>query len=342
MIVKAKAPLRISFAGGATDVPPYPERYGGTVISTTINKYAYIILIPRKDKEIHVKSYDYDISMIIRNKNELEYDGNLDLIKATIKTLNIEERGVDLTIYCDAPPGSGLGASSAVVVALIGAFKEWTNMPLTSYEIADLAYRIERIELGIAGGLQDQYAATFGGLNFIEFLKDSVIVSPLRIKTEVLNELMSNLLLVNTKKTRLSANILERQQEAYKREEREVMESLHYIKDLATQMKNALLLGNLNGFGNLLHQEWVNKQKLDKMIGNEYINSIYEEALKNGALGGKLIGAGGGGHFLLYCDSKMKALIAKEIGKKCDIVPFDIETNGLQSWKINDNGTVQV
>ncbi len=342
MIIKSKVPLRVSFAGGSTDVSPYPEQYGGSVISTTINKYAYAFLKPRDDKMIRVCSYDYDVSEVIKDKTELNNDGSLGLVKETIKTMHVGDKGLELIIYSEAPIGSGLGSSSAVVVAVIGAFKEWLYLPLTSYEIAKMAYHIEREILGIAGGYQDQYASTFGGFNFIEFFKNSIIVSPLRIRPEVLNELTSNLLLVDTKKTRLSSNILSRQQESYRFEVPEVMESLHEIKKLAVTIRNSLLLGNLKDFGYNLDREWFFKKKLDSMISNPEIDSIYTVAKGNGALGAKLIGAGGGGHFIFYCDYGKKVLVQRAVEKLgCYVVPFCFESYGLQTWKI-DNGMILV
>jgi len=180
MLIRAKAPLRISFAGGGTDVPPYPEKEGGCVLNATINKYAYGTLRPREDNQIKIESLDFGISVNYDVDEELIYDGKLDLVKAAIKKLEGQDStGFDLFLHSNAPPGTGLGSSSTVMVALVGLLKEFKNMPLTDYEIANLAYIIERKELGIKGGLQDQYAATFGGFNFIEFLKDRVIVNPL-------------------------------------------------------------------------------------------------------------------------------------------------------------------
>ena len=188
MIIRSKAPLRISFAGGGTDVPPYPEERGGAVLSTTINKYAYATLIPRDDDTINVTSLDYDIVAKYHTDEKLFYDGELDLIKAVINNMGTTQ-GLDLFMHSDAPPGSGLGSSSTVVVALVGLFQKWLNRPLTHYDLAELAYKIERVDLKIKGGKQDQYAATFGGFNYIEFNAESTIVNPLRIHRTVINEL---------------------------------------------------------------------------------------------------------------------------------------------------------
>jgi D-glycero-alpha-D-manno-heptose-7-phosphate kinase len=208
--VRSKAPLRISFGGGGTDVPPYPQERGGVTLNTTINKYAYATLMPMEGKEIKVTSLDYDIVAKYRTDRELAYDGKLDLVKATLKRL-CPDRAMHLYLHSDAPPGSGLGSSSTMCVALVAAIQHHLRAPVTDYELADLAYRIERIDLGIAGGLQDQYAATFGGFNLTEFYGDRVVVNPLRIKMDTLNELEYRLLLCYTGSTRLSANILKEQ-----------------------------------------------------------------------------------------------------------------------------------
>ena len=230
-MIRSKAPLRISFAGGGTDVPPYPEERGGAVLSTTINKYAYATLIPREDDTINVTSLDYDIVAKYHADEKLFYDGELDLIKAVINNMGTKN-GLDLFMHSDAPPGSGLGSSSTVVVALVGIFQKWLNRPLTHYDIAELAYKIERIDLKIKGGKQDQYAATFGGFNYIEFNAESTIVNPLRIHRTVLNELEYSLLLCYTGKTRLSANIIKEQMDKYIKREKKSIDALDEIKTI--------------------------------------------------------------------------------------------------------------
>jgi len=339
MIIKSRAPLRISFAGGGTDVPPYPEMKGGAVISSTISKYAYVSLKQRHDREMRVNSVDYGLMMTFRSISDLEYNGKLDLVKAAIRLFRIENYGFDMMVSCDAPPGSGLGSSSTVMVAIIGAFKEMLKKPLTSYELAEMAYRLERIELEIKGGIQDQYAATFGGFNFMEFNKSSVIVNPLRVRPEVINELHSNLLLLDTGKTRLSARILDRQIKATERGEKTVLESLDFLKQLAIDMKNALLRGDLKDFGELLHSDWEHKKKLDTQITNPTIDKLYDLARENGAKGGKVTGAGGGGHLLIYCDLEDRHKVIKKMEKLgCALVTFGFENSGLQTWEVSDRG----
>jgi len=336
MLIRAKAPLRISFAGGGTDVPPFPEKEGGCVLNATINKYAYGTLRPRKDGQISIESVDFGMSINYNVDQELVYDGKLDLVKAAIKKLGGQEStGFDLFLHSDAPPGTGLGSSSAMMVALVGLLKEFKNMPLTDYEIAHLAYVIERKELGIKGGLQDQYAATFGGFNFIEFLKDRVIVNPLKISQDVINELEHNLLLCYTGGTRLSARIIEDQVSRYEREEEETLQGLRELKRITIEMKNALLRRRLNEFGELLHYAWENKKKLSSKITNPHIEEMYEEARKAGALGGKISGAGGGGYLLLYCSFEKKHKVAERLRKMGGtITDFAFDSYGLQTWRV--------
>jgi D-glycero-alpha-D-manno-heptose-7-phosphate kinase len=336
VIVRSKAPLRISFCGGGTDVQPYPAERGGVVLNATIDKYAYGSLRLRDDRSITVQSLDYDIVAKYHVDDEMQYDGKLDLVKATIKlTMNGNKQGLDFFIHSDAPPGSGLGSSSTMVVALIGVMKHWLRLPMTDYEIAELAYRIERIELQIQGGMQDQYAAVFGGFNFIEFGPSVVIVNPLRIEPEIVNELQYNLLMCYTGRTRLSGNIITTQVDAYCRKEEEVLRAMEEMKTITVELKNALLQGRLNEFGALLHEAWVNKKKMAKQITNAMIDTLYEVARTNGALGGKILGAGGGGYLLLYCPFDKKHIIASELEKLGgQIVEFTFDPYGLQTWEV--------
>jgi len=336
MLVRSKAPLRISFSGGGTDVPPYPQTKGGVVLSSTINKYAYASLIPRKDKnEIKVVSLDYERTLEYKNEEDLEYNGDLDLVKSVIKNMKIVNKGIEIYLHSDAPPGSGLGSSSTMVVSLIGLFRHWLNMPLTNYDIADLAYKIERVDLGIKGGLQDQYAATFGGFNFIEFLENMVIVNPLKIPDDIVEELNYSLLLCYTGKRRLSANIIKEQVDGVVKKKQGVIRAMDELKSITIKMKNALLQGRLNDFGGLLHCAWENKKKMASKITAPFIDEMYGAACKKGALGGKILGAGGGGYLLVYAPFNRRHIIAEELerlGGK--MVTFDFEFKGLRTWEI--------
>ncbi len=334
--IRSKAPLRISFAGGGTDVSPYMEEKGGVVLSATIDKYAYASMQVRKDENITVQSLDYDIVAKYHVDEEMRYDGKLDLVKAVLHRLNDGNRqGLDFFMHSDAPPGSGLGSSSTMVVALIGIMKHLHHLPLTHYEIAELAYQIERRQLKIEGGMQDQYAAVFGGFNFMEFSRAAVIVNPLRIDPEAVSELEYNLLLCYTGRTRLSANIIKSQVANYEQGDRDVLGAMEELKRLTVEMKNALLQGRLDDFGHLLDEAWLNKKKMAAQISNSEIDALYETARKHGALGGKITGAGGGGYMFLYCRFGTKHIVARELEKLgAEVVEFSFDQRGLRTWEV--------
>ncbi len=337
MVFRAKAPLRVSFAGGGTDVPPYPELNGGLVLSATINRYAFGSLVPRDDRNIRVESVDYGLEATYGVDEDLVFDGKLDLVKGAIRKLGHGDApGYDLLLHADAPPGSGLGSSSTVMVALIGLLKEFHNLPLTDYEIAALAYAVEREELGIHGGLQDQYAATFGGFNFIEFGADHVIVNPLRIPDDVINELEHNMLLCYTGRTRASDHIIEDQTQRLEDGDEKALEGLRMQKELAVEMKNALLRRRLDEFGALLGNSWEHKKQMSPRIATSFINQAYEEAMLCGALGGKVTGAGGGGYMLFYCPFHLKHRVAERLtAMGGSVAEFGFALGGLRTWSFD-------
>lgn len=337
MIIRSRAPLRISFGGGGTDVPPYPQERGGAVISATIDKYAYASLIPNDGPGLEVESLDYNVIAKYENDIDLRTSDELDAVKAVVREFSPDgfQGGLRLFLHSDAPPGSGLGSSSTMVVALIGLFRQYQKLPLTSYEVARLACLIERERLRIPGGLQDQYAATFGGFNFIEFQGDTVVVNPLRIEREILNELEYHLLLCYTGRTRRSANILSDQISRCVRKDPEMLEALDATKRLAIEIKNALLRGDLDDFGALLDEGWRQKKRFSAHVSDPALDAIYEAALRHGALGGKILGAGGGGYLLLYCPFDRKHLIAAELEQRGGkVVEFGFERQGLQTWMV--------
>lgn len=335
--IRAKAPLRLSFAGGGTDVPPFPEREGGCVLSATLDQYAYGTLRPRSDKKIQLESVDFGLALEMDVNEPLPYDGKLDLFKAAIKKLDGHASdGFDLLLQCDVPPGSGLGSSSTVMVVLVGLLKEFKQLSLNDYEVAHLAYEIERKDLGIHGGLQDQYAATFGGFNYIEFLGDRVAVNPVPISPDVINELEHNLLLCDSGKTRFSEKVIDDRVRRYTEGDADNLQGLHRQKELAGEMRDALLQRRLETFGELLHQSWEYKKMMSPKISNPSMDEIYEEARKHGAIGGKLMGAGGGGFMLLYCPFEKKHKVAGALvrmEKKVRGVAF--EPHGLQTWSMD-------
>ena len=332
LVIRARAPLRLSFGGGGTDVSPYPEERGGVVLSTTIDKFAYASIHPRRDTRFSIHSIDFERVARYPHVRRLPFDGDLDLIKAVVKAFK-PKTGARLVIHSDAPPGSGLGSSSTLVVALVAALREWLSRPLTEIEMAELAYRIERVDLGIAGGRQDQYAATFGGFNFIEFQAQATIVNPLRIPTHALRELEYRLLLCYLKQTRSSAAIIERQRASYVAGKRKVVKALDALKAHTHAMKQALLLGDIDTFGGLLHEAWMAKKGLDAGISTGPVDALYEKARKAGALGGKMPGAGGGGYFLFLCRADRKHEVARALeAAHGQLVPFAFTHEGVTAW----------
>ena len=338
MIVRAKAPLRISFCGGGTDVSPYPEERGGVVLSATIDKYAYASLRPRADDTVQVTSLDYDITRTYPLGQKLTPDGELDLVKGVLNHFQFGTEGgvpsgCDIFIHSDAPPGSGLGSSSTMVTALCGVLSEWARTPLTPYEIAELTYQVERIDLAIAGGKQDQYAATFGGFNFMEFHADHTVVNPLRLRRDTQNELEYALLLCYTGGTRLSAHIVENQTRSYRAGKAEVVASLDQMKALTLEMKALLLRDRIQEFGEKLHVAWEAKKQLDAGISNSTIDSLYALARQQGAIGGKILGAGGGGFLLVLVPFEERHRVVRALESEGGkIVPFAFEDRGLQTW----------
>ena len=339
MLIRAKAPLRVSFAGGGTDVAPFPEREGGLVLNATINRYAYGTLRPRRDSEIHVESVDFGVHTKFGFDDPLHFDGNLDLIKAAIRRMEARDNGAgfDLFLHSNAPPGSGLGSSSTMMVTLIGLLKEFRGLPLTDYEIADLAFRVEREDLALKGGLQDQYAATFGGFNFLEMTGDRVIVNPLRVPDDVVMELETNFVLAFTGRTRQGDHIIEDQTARFEQSDKDALAGLQVQKDLAVQMKDALLRRKTHEFGYLLDEAWQAKKRMSDRISSEQIDELYAEAMKVGALGGKVTGAGGGGFMLFYCRYDRRHRVADRLNEMgASVADFAFEPNGLRTWRADD------
>jgi D-glycero-alpha-D-manno-heptose-7-phosphate kinase len=333
--VRARAPLRISFAGGGTDVPPFPALEGGCVLSATIDRYAYGALIPRTDRMVTIESVDFKTTTEVTLDQDILCDGRLDLIKAAIRRFGRHGTdGYDLVLRSSAPPGSGLGSSSTMMVTLTGLLAGHYGTMLGEYQIADLAHAIEREDLGITGGMQDQYAATFGGFNFIEFT-DRVIVNPLRIRDEIAHELELSLLLCFTGITRDSARVIEDQTRRAAEQAEDTLGGLRAQKELAVAMKAALLTGQLNEFGALLGEAWIQKKRMSPLISNGRIDELYELALSHGAMGGKLTGAGAGGYILLFCDftKKHRVIEALELAG-ADCIEFAFDTKGLTTWSV--------
>ena len=340
MIYRSKAPLRIGLAGGGTDVSPYSDLYGGAILNATVNLYAYANIEPLEENAIILQALDRKEEKRYEWASELPVDGHLDLLKGVYnrvqKEYGLPLTGFRLSTFVDAPAGSGLGTSSTLVVAILGAFAEMFRLPLGEYDIAHMAYEIERVDLAMAGGKQDQYAATFGGVNYMEFLaNDNVIVNPLRIKQQYLYELENNLLLYYTSSSRDSAKIIEKQSRNVENKQSKPIAAMHQLKRQAQMMKEALLKGRLHEIGEILDFGFRQKKLMAEGISNSLVEEIYECAKKAGSTGGKISGAGGGGFIIFYCPdiSKYKVQDAlKQFGGYCQLYRF-VE-QGLTTWSI--------
>jgi D-glycero-alpha-D-manno-heptose-7-phosphate kinase len=338
MIYRAKAPLRLGFAGGGTDVEPYSSIYGGGILNATINKYAYATIIPRNDNKIIFKLLDKNKTTVYQSDSYIKPDGKNDLLigayNRIVKDYSKRTLSFELITHVDAPPGSGLGSSSTLLVAIICAFSAWLKIPLGEYDLAHLSYEIERKDLDMEGGKQDQYSATFGGFNFMEFYdEDKVVVNPLRIKPETVSELEYNLLLYYTGTSRVSSNIIKSQSINIKQNKTTSVEGMNALKELAFQLKKSLLWGKINEFGPILDMGWKSKKLTACEISNPEIDDIYVNAIKAGATGGKISGAGGGGYLMFYCPGSSKFNVIKQLQKfNGRVENFQFSKSGAFSW----------
>ena len=340
MIYRSKAPLRIGLAGGGTDVSPYSDLYGGAILNATISLSAYATIEPLAENKIIVQALDRNEEQSFDWAAELPINGHLDLLKGVYnrvqKDFKLPAGGFRLSTYVDAPAGSGLGTSSTLVVAILGAFTEMHKLPLRDYELAHYAYNIERKDLQMAGGKQDQYAATFGGVNFMEFhAGDKVVVNPLRIKPEYLHELENNLILYFTATSRESATIIKEQVKNVNEKNEKSIEAMHQLKEQAGMMKEALLKGRLGELGEILDFGFQQKRQMAANISNGNIESIYEAAKKAGATGGKISGAGGGGFMIFYCPLNTRYAVIKTLNTfGGEVRKYSFVDYGLTTWEI--------
>ena len=340
MIIRSKAPLRLGLAGGGTDVSPYCDLYGGVVLNATINLYAYCTIEETDDNLITIHSYDNDFKGSYPSSRRLDIDGNANLVKGVYNRI-IQDFGLDalsfkITTYNDAPAGSGLGTSSTMVVCILKAFVEWLGLPLGDYEVAKLAYEIERKDLGLSGGRQDQFAASFGGFNYIEFLSNDVaIVNPLRMKRWIVDELEASMLLYFTGRSRASAAIIDEQKRNTEKGNMSAIEAMHRIKQSAADTKMALLKGDIGRFAEILRSSWEDKQKMASQISNPMIQQAMDVAMRSGALAGKVSGAGGGGFIMFVADPiRKKELETALRSTEGFVVPFTFSESGAHGWKI--------
>jgi len=340
MIFRSKAPLRIGLAGGGTDVSPYCDEYNGAILNATISLYAYTNIELLDEKKIILHGMDRDEIEEHDWQTNLPINGKLDLLKGVFNRIQKDypftKKGIKISTFVDAPSGSGLGTSSTLVVSIVGAFVEMLQLPFGEYDIAHYAYDIERNDLKLAGGRQDQYAATFGGVNYMEFYRDDkVIVNPLRIRQEYLNELEHNLLLYYTSTSRESAKIIEEQSKNVKEKNNQSIEAMHQLKQQSVLMKEALLKGNTNEIGRILDIGFEQKRLMAKGINNSLIDDIYNSAKKAGATGGKISGAGGGGFMIFYCPNNTKHIVRKALESfGGEAKTYQFTKHGLTTWKI--------
>ena len=342
MIIRARAPLRLGLAGGGTDVSPYCDLYGGLVLNATIDKYAYTVIAPHADADrvCFVAADKQDACECVADA-QLVLDGQLDLHKGVYNRVVRDFNGgrplpLTMTTHTDAPPGSGLGSSSTLVVSMVKAFVEWLNLPLGEYDIARLAYEIERVDVGLSGGRQDQYAATFGGFNFMEFHPgERVVVNPLRIKNWIISELEASLVLFFGGVSRHSAQIIDEQAANVKRNDSAAVDATHALKTEAIAMKENLLKGDFEGLVQSVQAGWEAKKKMARSISNPQIEEVYECALKAGARAGKISGAGGGGFMMLLVDPVRRMDVVRALQRtQGQISMCHFTKYGTEGWKI--------
>lgn len=342
MIIRSKTPLRLGLAGGGTDVSPFCDEYGGCVLNVTINMYSYCTLKPTKNNKIKFIAPDRNEVIEFESAEALPIDKGLPLhcgiYNRIVKDFNHNRPlSFEMTTYSDAPAGSGLGTSSTMVVTILKAFIEWLNLPLGEYDTAQLAFDIERNDLKFSGGKQDQYAATFGGLNYMEFYADNrVIVNPLRMKKWIKNEMENSIVLYYTGTSRDSGKIIEEQTKSTKNEKS--LDAMFKIKEQTAKMKECILKGDFEGIAECLHQNWIEKKKTASVISNPKIEETYEFIMSHGGKAAKISGAGGGGFMIIWCDPQKRyelihALKNRQEGKT-KVVDF-VEV-GTQAWTLYD------
>ena len=343
MLYRSKAPFRLGIAGGGTDVSPYSDIYGGAILNVTINLYASATIRPLDNGKVRFIHVNEGITEEFPATSRLPLEGPLLLQHGIYNSIVAKHNegqplSFELITSMDVPSGSGLGTSSTLVVSILGAFAEWLKLPLGKYDIAHYAYEIERLDLGMAGGKQDQYAATFGGVNFMEFLEDDkVIVNPLRISNDILQEWAVNTLLFYTKQQRSSGHIIEEQIDNVKRKN-ESLDAMHKVREEAFRMKNCLLREELSELGKALNVSWSNKKMMARNISNDFIDCIYRTAIENGALGGKISGAGGGGFMFFYCPANTRYQVAAALNRLAsgEIHNFEFCKKGLTTWSVKE------
>ena len=343
-VIRTRAPLRLGLAGGGTDLSPYCDEFGGAVLNVTIDRYAYAFIEASEDGRVHFAARDLGIEESFSPDPRLLRTAKLAIHGGVYRRMMADFNGgalrpLRITSYVDAPAGSGLGSSSALVVALVEAFRALLGLPLGLYDVAHLAFEIERIDLGLAGGKQDQYAAAFGGANFIEFLAgDRVIVNPLRVPRGVMNELEASLVTCFTGVSRRSEAIIEEQQRRMAVPASDALASLHQLKSDAIEMKQALLRGEIRHMAEILNRSWLAKKRTAAGISTQLIDELYATAMSHGALAGKVSGAGGGGFVMFIVPPQQRITLIRALndaGAQASGAHFTSE--GAESWSVADD-----
>jgi len=311
-VVRARAPLRLGLAGGGSDLSPFCDQFGGFVLNGAIALFVYAMIEPREDDKVCFVGADREEEVICEATTDIPVEGTLILHKAVYRRIMRDFNGgnalpLTITTYSDVPAGSGLGSSSTLVVAMIQAYQELLGLPFGEYDVAHLAHSIERIDACMPGGKQDQYAATFGGFNFMEFYGDNrVIVNPLRIKSSVANELEASLVLFNTGVSRDSEAIIAKQIAGIADRDGDAVAAMQALKREAVEMKECLLTGNVRGFAEVLRTGWESKKKTAGQVTNPQLEEIYNTVIGAGAYSGKVSGAGGGGFMMFVVDPRRR------------------------------------
>lgn len=342
MIIRSKAPLRLGLAGGGTDVSPYCDMYGGVILNVTIDMYSYCTIIPTTENKIEFISQDLKKTFSCKTTEYIEPVGDLIIHKGVfnkIKTMFCKNKNLSFRMltYSDAPAGSGLGSSSTMVVAMLKAYMEWLNLPLGEYDMAKLAYEIERKDLLLAGGKQDQYAATFGGLNFMEFgANEQVIVNPLRIKKWIKNELENMLVLYYTGVSRESAKIIKEQiTNSTKQQNINYKNSMDELKRTAYKMKKAILQGDFCEVVECLNHGWFAKKNSATSITNPHIDFLYDFIMKRGGKAAKISGAGGGGFMMILCNPEDRYNLIRDLKMtQGTVMQVSFTERGAEAWTL--------
>jgi D-glycero-alpha-D-manno-heptose-7-phosphate kinase len=339
-VVRARAPLRLGLAGGGTDLPSYSREHGGAVLNATIDRYAFASIRSRDDRKIFFEACDlgeeetHDAAALLPASKLLLHRGVYERMVRDF--CGGAPLAVSVTTAVDAPMGSGLGSSSALVVALIEAYRAYLDLPLARYDVAQLAYEIERIDLGLAGGRQDQYSATFGGINFLEFLRDGeVIVNPLRFSEGVVNELESSLVVCFSGQSRASDAIIREQASGLASHTPDVLEAMHQLRQDAVDMKRAILMGDIDTVAVLLERSWLAKKRTAPGVSSPAIERLEVLARASGAIGAKVSGAGGGGFMMFVVPTERRYRLISALTEQGSMAyPVKFTERGSETWSL--------